>query len=111
LKGEVLDVAVDIRKGSVTYGQHAAVVLSESNHRMFYVPPGFAHGFVVLSEDCLFSYKCTQVYHRESEGGLAWNDPALRIEWGVAHPMISEKDADYLPFEKFESPFILGENV
>lgn len=111
IKGEVLDVAVDIRKGSPTYGHHVAVILSQDNHRMFYVPPGFAHGFAVLSEDCLFSYKCTDVYHREAEGGLAWNDPELGIQWGVENPQISEKDAKYLPFGQFVSPFIQGETV
>lgn len=105
LQGEVLDVGVDIRKGSPTYGQHRAVRLSAENHRMFFVPPGFAHGFAVLSETCLFVYKCTGLYHPESEGGLMWNDPALGIDWGLEKPTLSAKDRDYLPFEAFESPF------
>jgi dTDP-4-dehydrorhamnose 3,5-epimerase len=105
VRGEVLDVAVDIRKGSPTYGKHASVVLSGENHRMFYVPPGFAHGFLVRSEEAYFSYKCTNTYHRESEGGLAWNDLALAIDWQVSDPLISEKDSHYRPFEEFESPF------
>lgn len=105
VEGEVLDVAVDIRKGSPTYGQHVSVVLSGENHRMFYVPPGFAHGFQVVSETCYFSYKCTNIYDRPSEGGLMWSDPALGVKWPVADPIISEKDRDYPSFEVFESPF------
>lgn len=103
--GEVLDVAVDIRKGSATYGKHVAVHLSGENHRMLYVPPGFAHGFLVLSEECYFSYKCTQVYNKEAEGGLMWNDPSLGIDWEVDQPLISEKDSYYRPFTEFESPY------
>ena len=105
VEGEVLDVAVDIRIGSPTYGQHVAVHLSGSNHRMFYVPPGFAHGFQVVSETCYFAYKCTNLYDRPSEGGLMWNDPALGIHWPVADPVISEKDKYYAPFGEFKSPF------
>lgn len=105
VRGHVLDVAVDIRKGSPTYGQHEIVHLSDENHRMFYVPPGFAHGFLVISEDCLFAYKCTGFYDRASEGGLMWNDPALGIDWGVSNPTISAKDNDYAPFVEFVSPF------
>ncbi len=105
LQGEAIDVAVDIRRGSSTYGQHQTVRLSGENHRMFWVPPGFAHGFAVLSETCYFCYKCTNTYHRESEGGLMWNDPALGIDWEVAEPVLSEKDKFYAPFAEFESPF------
>lgn len=105
LEGHVIDVAVDIRKGSPTYGQHVAVELTGENHRMFYVPPGFAHGFAVLSETCYFAYKCTNIYDRPSEGGLMWNDPALSIQWPVQDPVISDKDKDYIPFEQFQSPF------
>ena len=105
LQGAVLDVAVDIRTSSPTYGQHVAVELTGENHRMFYVPPGFAHGFLVLSETCYFCYKCTDVYHPETEGGLMWNDPALGIEWPIQDPTISNKDKDYAPFPEFVSPF------
>lgn len=105
VSGEVLDVAVDIRKGSPTYGQHVAVLLSGENHKMFYVPPGFAHGFLVLSEVCYFSYKCTEVYNKGAEGGLMWNDPSLDIQWKYENPLISEKDGFYTPFKEFESPF------
>ena len=81
VKGKVLDVAVDIRKGSPTYGQHVAVELSEDNHRQFFVPRGFAHGFAVLSETAIFQYKCDNFYAPESEGAIAWDDPDLGIDW------------------------------
>ncbi|HHG85761.1 MAG TPA: dTDP-4-dehydrorhamnose 3,5-epimerase [Bacteroidetes bacterium] len=106
LQGEVLDVAVDLRKNSATYGEHYSIRLSGENHKMFFVPAGFAHGFAVLSATCLFSYKCTNVYDHQSEGGLMWNDPTLGIDWGVANPIISEKDKIYPAFKQFESPFI-----
>ena len=93
LEGAVLDVAVDIRQGSPTYGQHVAVELSADKLNMLYVPPGFAHGFQVLTETCLFSYKCTNFYNREAEGGLLWNDPELAIPWRDIEPKVSEKDA------------------
>ncbi|MEM0997334.1 MAG: dTDP-4-dehydrorhamnose 3,5-epimerase [Bacteroidota bacterium] len=105
LQGEVIDVAVDIRRSSPTYGQHIAVYLSADNHQMLYVPPGFAHGFQVISETCLFCYKCTGLYNRPAEGGLMWNDPALGIDWPVDDPVISNKDKNYGPFATFESPF------
>jgi dTDP-4-dehydrorhamnose 3,5-epimerase len=105
VRGHVLDVAVDIRKGSPTYGQHVMVHLSEENHKIFYIPPGFAHGFLVISEECYFSYKCTNTYDKASEGGLQWNDPALGIDWQVSNPLISEKDSYYAPFGEFVSPF------
>ena len=105
LAGEVVDVAVDIRKGSATYGEHRAVRLSGENHRMFWVPPGFAHGFAVLSETAYFCYKCTGFYNKAAEGGLMWNDPDLGIEWGVEAPVLSAKDEDYIGFLEFESPF------
>jgi dTDP-4-dehydrorhamnose 3,5-epimerase len=105
LQGEVVDVAVDIRRSSPTYGKHLAVRLSAENHRMLYVPPGFAHGFQVVSETCLFCYKCTGFYRRAAEGGLRWNDPGLGIEWPITTPLISDKDKEYGPFSSFESPF------
>ena len=94
LEGEVLDVAVDIRLGSPTYGQHAAVRLSAENHRQLWVPQGFAHGFVVLSETAVFAYKCDNYYAPEYDGGLLWNDPDLGIDWLVPEDQIrlSEKD-------------------
>lgn len=92
LVGEVLDVAVDIRVGSPTFGRAATCVLSEENRRQFYVPEGFAHGFCVLSEWALFSYKCTDFYNRETEGSVLWNDPDLAIDWPVKDPNLSDKD-------------------
>ena len=92
VKGEVLDVVVDIRKDSPSFGMHHKVILSEENKKQFWVPPGFAHGFVVLSESADFTYKCTDYYDPSDEGGILWNDPALAIDWQVADPMLSGKD-------------------
>ena len=94
VRGEVFDVAVDIRPGSPTYGQWAGVLLSEENKRQFWVPPGFAHGFVVTSESADFEYKCTDYYDLSDEGAIRWNDPDLAIEWPVENPILSAKDAD-----------------
>lgn len=105
VQGAVLDAVVDIRRKSKTYGRSYAVKLSAENHAMLYVPPGFAHGFLVLSETCLFMYKCTSLYNRASEGGLLWNDPSLGIDWGVSEPLLSAKDQVYVPFTEFQSPF------
>ena len=106
IKGAVLDVAVDIRKGSPTFGKYVAVELTEENHRQFFVPRGFAHGFAVLSEEAVFQYKCDNFYNKESEGSVAWNDPELDIDWRIPFDKVqlSEKDklskniadADYL---------------
>ena len=93
LKGEVFDVAVDLRKGSETYGQWAGVLLSENNHRQFLIPRGFAHGFVVVSDHAEFAYKCDEFYHPEDEGGIFWNDPDIGIEWpDVGEIILSERD-------------------
>lgn len=95
LEGEVFDVAVDLRPGSATYGQWTGVVLSAENHKQFFVPQGFAHGFLVLSETATFAYKCDDFYHPEDEGGLLWNDPTVGIEWPITPDMallLSEKD-------------------
>lgn len=105
IKGAVMDVAVDIRKESATYGKHFMVELNESNFKMFYIPPGFAHGFLTLEDETIFSYKCTDVYHPETEGGLPWNDPALNINWPINSPVLSEKDLKFAPFIDFNSPF------
>ena len=83
VKGKVLDVAVDIRKGSPTFGKHVAVELSEDNKLQFFVPRGFAHGFIVLSEEAIFQYKCDNYYTPQSESGIMWNDPALNIDWQI----------------------------
>ena len=92
LVGEVWDVAVDTRSGSQTYGRWTAITLSGENKRQFYIPPGFAHGFCVLSDTALFTYKCTDFYHPECDGGVRWNDPDIGIAWPVANPILSEKD-------------------
>ncbi len=92
LSGRVLDVAVDIRFGSPTFGQHVAVELSAENHKQLWIPSGFAHGFVTLDDDTLFAYKCTNVYSKEHDRGVRWNDPVLGIAWGVENPIVSEKD-------------------
>lgn len=93
VRGEVLDVAVDIDPESLTYGQYEAVLLSENNHRQFWVPPGYAHGFVVLSDIADFEYKCTDYYDPSDEGGILWNDPKVGIDWKITNPKLSEKDA------------------
>lgn len=105
MKGAVLDVAVDLRKSSPTFGQWASIELTEDNKFMYWVPPGFAHGFVTLEDNTVFFYKCTNVYNKESEGSLRWNDPTLNIDWGVAEPLLSEKDKIAPLFDSFKSPF------
>lgn len=92
LRGRVLDVAVDIRAGSPTYGKYVAVELSGENHKQFWIPAGFAHGFVALEDDTLFAYKCTAPYSKEHDRGIRWNDPAIGIEWGVTDRIVSDKD-------------------
>lgn len=106
VKGRVLDVAVDIRKGSPTFGQHVAVELTEDNQRQFFIPRGFAHGFSVLSETAIFQYKCDNLYCKESEGAIAWNDEALGIDWKIPadQVILSEKDANH-PLLK-DSPYL-----
>ncbi|MCL6438261.1 MAG: dTDP-4-dehydrorhamnose 3,5-epimerase [Rubrobacteraceae bacterium] len=93
LTGEVFDVAVDIRRGSPHFGRWTGVELSSENRRQLWVPEGFAHGFVVLSETALFAYKCTAPYNREAEGSVLWNDPEIGIDWPLEDPILSEKDA------------------
>jgi len=94
LQGEVLDVAVDIRPGSITYGKHVAVTLSADNQKQLFVPRGFAHGFIVLSDTATFFYKCDNLYNKESEGGIIYNDGTININWGLADSelLVSEKD-------------------
>ncbi len=93
LQGEVWDVAVDIRRGSLTFGKWAAVVLTAENRRHFWIPEGFAHGFVVLSETALFSYLCTETYDADADASIAWNDADLAIDWPITAPILSPKDA------------------
>lgn len=105
IKGEVLDVAVDLRKNSSTYGQHYKIILNEGNKLMFYIPEGFAHGFLTLQDDTIFSYKCTNFYDKQSESGIIWNDKTLNIDWNIENPIISEKDKNNILFKDFNSPF------
>ena len=107
VKGAVLDVAVDIRKGSPTYGQHVAVELTEENHRQFFVPRGVAHGFAVLSETAIFQYKCDNFYHPEADGGISILDDSLGIDWHIPtdHAILSEKDTKHPLLKDFDSPF------
>ena len=107
IEGEVLDVAVDIRKNSKTYGKHVAVLLSGENKRQLFVPRGFAHGFLVLSDSATFAYKVDNTYAPEHDAGIRWNDKELNIQWGVkdSEVMVSEKDAELPFFLEFESPF------
>ena len=94
VEGEVLDVVVDIRVGSATYGKSYGIVVSAENKRQLFIPRGFAHGFLVLSDTCIFQYKCDNYYSKESEGGIHYNDPALNINWGadVSNALVSDKD-------------------
>lgn len=107
VRGAVLDVAVDIRKGSPTYGQHVAVELTEDNHRQFFVPRGFAHGFAVLSEEAVFQYKCDNFYHPEADGGISILDTSLGIDWRIPtdKAILSEKDTKHPLLADFDSPF------
>ena len=110
VSGEVYDVAVDLRRGSDTYGKWYGVLLSAENKKEFYVPEGFAHGFVVMSETAEFVYKCTRFYDPSDEGGLMWNDPEIGIDWPVpenAELLLSEKDQHHQPLKDFESPFTM----
>ena len=104
-QGEVLDIAVDIRKDSPTYGKWKSIVLSEQNKNIFYIPQGFAHGFLVLSEKCDFEYKVSNYYSKESEEGIMWNDPDLGVDWGISEPTVSEKDSKNQAFKELDSPF------
>ena len=107
VKGAVLDVAVDIRMGTPTYGQHVAVELTEDNHRQFFVPRGFAHGFAVLSEIAIFQYKCDNFYAPQADGGISIADESLGIDWKIPADkiLLSEKDTLNSLFKDFESPF------
>ena len=105
IKGSVNDVVVDIRKNSSTYGKYFKIKLSESNFKILWVPPGFAHGFETLEEDTIFSYKVTNEYNKESEGSILWNDKTLNIEWETKNPVVSEKDSNSELFKNFNSLF------
>jgi dTDP-4-dehydrorhamnose 3,5-epimerase len=105
VRGSVLDVAVDLRKNSGTFGKWESVVLSAENKLMLYIPEGFAHGFLVLEDHTIFQYKCTNYYNRESERGIIWNDPDLKIDWGIENPLVSDKDLKGVFFRNYVSPF------
>lgn len=105
VRGSVLDVAVDLRKNSATYGKWASFRINAENKWMAFIPTGFAHGFLVLEDHTIFQYKCTNYYNKESESGIIWNDPDLNIDWGIKHPLVSEKDLKGLRFKDFVSPF------
>ena len=108
LEGEVFDVAVDLRKGSPTYGKWEGVLLSGENKKMFMIPRGFAHGFVVLSDTAIFAYKCDDVYHPNDEGGIMWNDPDIGVQWPFeGEPLLSEKDKHHVPFKESKIAFDL----
>lgn len=105
IRGSVLDVAVDIRKNSPTYGEHVTVHLNEDNKRMFWIPPGFAHGFLTLEDNTIFSYKCTNIYNKESEVTLMWDDEDLKIDWHTTTPVVSDKDKQGINFKNFKTKF------
>ena len=113
IKGAVLDIAVDIRKGSPTFGRHVAVELTEENHRQLFIPRGFAHGFAVLSEEAVFQYKCDNFYCKESEGAIAWDDPQLAIDWRIPADsiLLSEKDRHNRNIEEAEYLFDYNEKL
>ncbi len=113
IKGAVLDVAVDIRKGSPTFGQHVAVELTEDNHRQFFIPRGFAHGFSVLTDEVIFQYKCDNFYAPQSEGALAWDDPDLGIDWRIPtdKALLSEKDRHHSRLRDAEWLFDYNEKL
>ena len=109
LQGKVYDVAVDLRKGSETFGKYYGVILDAKKQNMFYIPEGFAHGFYVLSDEAIFTYKCTDFYHPEDEDGLMWNDPAIGIDWKAiapdVNPLLSEKDGKHPSFDASKNYF------
>ena len=113
VKGAVLDVAVDIRKGSPTFGQHVAVELTEDNHRQLFISKGFAHGFAVLSETAVFQYKCDEFYHPEADGGISIMDQSLGINWKIPtdQALLSEKDTKHQMLVNFDSPFNINTNL
>ena len=105
LNGKVIDVVVDLRMNSKTFGKHMKIELSSDNCKQLWIPPGFAHGFLTLEDDTLFSYKCTNHYSKNHEMDLLWNDKNLNIEWGIENPIISEKDKKATKFQDLNSPF------
>lgn len=106
--GKVLDVAVDIRFGSPTFGQHVSIELLGENHKQFWLPPGFAHGFSVLSDEVVFMYKCTNYYSKKDERSILYNDPDIGINWNVEIPIVSEKDLKAIKFKEIEKDFFFS---
>ena len=109
ITGRVLDIAVDIRFGSSSFGKYIALELSGENHKQLWIPPGFAHGFSVLSDYAVFLYKCTNFYSKEHERTIIYNDPKLKIDWGIENPVISEKDLNGKSFDEIERDFVYSE--
>lgn len=113
-RGKVIDVAVDIRKGSPTYGQYVTCELTANNHKQFFIPRGFAHGFLTLTDDVEFRYKCDNLYNKDSEGGIRYNDETINIDWGILldgiKPVLSEKDEKAPALDECNSNFVYGEN-
>ena len=105
MTGKVMDVVVDLRPGSATFGKHEKVLLTADKNNLLWVPEGFAHGFVAL-EDSIFYYKCTNNYHKQAESGIRWDDPELNIDWGIDHPLISDKDLELPGFQEFISRWL-----
>lgn len=105
ITGAVLDVAVDIRKKSPTYGKYFGAELTEENKKMMYIPEGFAHGFLTLRDNTIFSYKCTNLYNKASEDSIKWNDPIIGVKWNIEDPLLSEKDVSGKDFKVFNSLF------
>ena len=105
IKGSVLDVVVDLRENSLTYGMHFSVILSEENNKRIFIPKGFAHGFLSLEDNTVFNYKCSDYYNKESEGSLLWNDEDLKIDWQIDNPLVSKKDLQADLFKNFKTKF------
>lgn len=105
IKGSVIDVAVDLRLESPTFGQYLAIELSEKNHTQIFIPPGFAHGFAVLSDEAIFQYKCSEYFSKEQERAIRYDDPDLKINWGIENPIVSEKDRSAKFFREIEKDF------
>ena len=105
IKGSILDIAIDLRKKSPTYGQHFKIVLNGNNKKQLFIPIGFAHGFLCLENETILNYKCSNYYHQESEKSIIWNDPDLGIDWGIENPILSEKDKLAENFTTFDNPF------
>lgn len=105
IKGSVLDVVVDLRIKSAHYGQWVSTIISSENKIMFWVPAGFAHGFLTLEDDTVFSYKCTQIYNKDAEMSIRWDDPTIAVDWGIKEPLLSPKDKTAPLFSEFVSPF------